>query len=255
MKDKEPKAYHITYDIEEDVCPNEEREDYLPSGIDELYVHSKPYLMVFEVGKTGKPHHHFYFYSKFCKNTLKKKFEEELKTQVYFSDPDNVKYKKYDCDGVRGVEIYLVKGIKNHMSKDDNIENMESQPYIVRCNQQYYDRKDPKGLTWLGFCRQKYEEVIKKMRSRKKEVADDTKAKNEAEIQVILKDLENYPSYSRSEIVDYLTFTHYVKPEYNFTDVRCKNMFWRILKIKNPNEYKNQLHSRIANICGLISQN
>jgi len=243
MKDKEYKAWHITYDL------SEEWDDTKLDNFKGLYSDTRPYLLVKEEGKTGKLHHHFYFSSKYCKNSLKKKFEAVTLESVYFSDPDSQKYKKYDIDGVRGVEIYLHKGVTNHMSKNDDLHIA---PVILLSNFFYYGRKNDErsgGETWSDFCREKYYQTIVKMKSWKQEVAKQTKERQQTEIQVILKDLENYPSYSRSEILDYLAYTHFVKPEYNFSEMRAKSLFWKILKEKSPNEYKNDMRQKLDRIC------
>lgn len=246
MKDKEAKAWHITYDVDEENY----NEDLYKQKFTGLYVETKPYYLVFEIGKTGKWHHHFYFYSKLCKNNLKKKFEAITLEPVYFSDPDSLKYTKYDADGVKGVEIYLHKGVTNHMSKNDDLDVT---PCAILYNKAYYDRKTEghygKGETWSQFCRNKYEASVTSMKEWKQEVAKQTKERQQTEIQVILKDLQNYPSYSRSEILDYLAYTHFVKPEYTFSETRAKSLFWKILKEKSPNEYKNDMRQKLDRIC------
>jgi len=245
MKDKDSKSWHITYDISEEHKEKYDEESY-KQKFTGLYEETKPYLLVFEIGKTGKWHHHFYFYSKLCKNSLKKKFEAITLEPVYFSDPDGQKYKKYDVDGVRGVEIYLHKGVTNHLDKNDDLKVI---PCKVLYNKSYYNRETSTGITWSCFCRKKYEMSIEKMKNWKQEVAKQTKERQQTEIQVILKDLENYPSYSRSEILDYLAYTHFVKPEYNFSEMRAKNLFWKILKEKSPNEYKNDMRQKLDRLC------
>jgi len=123
----------------------------------------------------------------------------------------------------------------------------------VLYNKYYYDRKElehySKGETWSQFCRKKYENIIERMKEWKQEVAKQTKERQQTEIQVILKDLENYPSYSRSEILDYLAYTHFVKPEYSFSEMRAKSLFWKILKEKSPNEYKNDMRQKLDKLC------
>jgi len=215
-KEKIAKHYHITYDVD-----NEENDGTLVDEIlDKIRPEPNPqYLFVGEIGKTGKYHHHAIFWSKKCKNTLRNQIQEVVPSQVYFSNPSADKYRKYEVNGVKGVEIYLSKGKTNHMSKEDDIK-----------------------------VRKQYEEQITKMKKYTAEVKKQSEEKKKTEWLGVLKDLEEKIQMTPEQIVEYLADTHYMKEEINFSEARAKWLYWKLLKLKCPWEYKIRVTNCLLNI-------
>ncbi|AXH78560.1 MAG: hypothetical protein [Circular genetic element sp.] len=235
------KTYHITWDK---TNTDEDHSDHLLVKKTSVVHEASPFLFVYEIGITGKLHYHAYFSSQFSKNTIKKKLHDILKKQVYFSDPGNPKYLKYEKDGVKGVEIYLMKGIKNHMRSSDDLEVV---PFIIWRNETYYtDSLEGR----LAHIRSVYVKVITSMKSYKSEVAKISKEKKLTEWQLVLKDIKDLPFDSAWCIKDYLAYTHYCRPEYNFSENGFKNLYRKILKEKDLNHYK----SYIRNIMDSMTQ-
>lgn len=232
------KSYHITWDTQGD--------DDLEIIKKTLCVQtSKPYLFVHEYGVTGKSHYHGYFTSQYSKNTVKNKIQEGLKTSVYFTNPEHPKYLKYSQDGVLGVEIYLVKGETNHMKPNDDLKVM---PLIIWSNNSYYSILPEGGR--MAHIRKVYENVITKMKNYKTEVSKISKEKTLTEWQLILKDLQEMAIDTDSQIKDYLAYTHYTREKYNFTENGFRNLYRKIKKNKNINNYKNY----IRNIMDVMTQ-
>jgi hypothetical protein len=223
------KSYHITFDKTDGLQINTIMVDLDISM-------SSPYLLVYELGVTGKEHYHMYFFSSRCKNTLKTKSQKLLKTEVYFSNPENIKYNKYNKDGVKGVEIYLLKGKTNHMKQNDDIGVT---PSIILSNKAYYTEAR------ISFIRSIYENTIKGMKDYKKTVAKITTERKETEWQEILKEITLNPIYSPSDIKDYLAYQHYTKEKYNFSENGFKNLYRKILKKVDVNNYKNLIRNKM----------
>lgn len=236
------KSYHVTWDQRISFAIFKFMiEDLDKKGI---ILKSQPYIFVQEIGITGKVHFHGYFHSKFCKNTVKKKFQEELGTQVYFTDPTHPKYLKYNRDGVLGVEIYLMKGETNHMKSTDDLEVT---PSICMVNSEYYGDPLETG-TRLHHIRKIYEKVIEDMKKYKSEVANISKEKKLTEWQLILKDIETHSLDTRSQIKDYLAFVHYSREKYNFSENGFKTLYRKIYKLKTPKDYSRYIRERMDEI-------
>lgn len=244
------KNYHITYDKNdhfEDDGQYVQNTTSVPelietSGLIDL---TKPYLMVYEVGVTGKEHYHMFFHSTKCKNTLKNKLQDICRTAVYFSNPSNPKYLKYKQDGVLGVEIYLFKGETNHMKMNDDLQVL---PSVIIVNREYYGNEEDTSSR-LAFIRSKYQEQIEKMLKYKKEVAHITAERKKTEWEEILKDISVNPLHSASDIKEYLCYQHYTKEKYNFSENGAKNLFRKILKKIDINQYKNLIMNKMDLIC------
>jgi len=255
QKEKKIKSYHITFDLCPDFlldpkdyhmsceCPEDCIEESIRAS--ECYMKSLPYLLVREIGVTGKLHYHMYFHSTKCKNTLKKHLEQITKATVYFSDPNNVKYSKYNKDGVLGVEIYLSKGFTNHMKMDDDLKVT---PSYIFYNMEYYGNHLDEGSK-LEFIRSKYELAITEMRKYKKQVAEISSERKMNEWQEILKDISVSPLHSTTDIKQYLCYQHYTKEKYTFTENGAKNLYRRILKKIDINSYKNLIMNKMDLIC------
>jgi hypothetical protein len=231
---KKTKSYHVTYDgpavkwIEDDGN----------------VVLNLPYLVVEEQGATGKQHIHAYFHSQLSRNTLRSRITQECKTMVSFSDPESVKYQKYNKDGVKGVEIYLMKGKTNHMKANDDSKVL---PLIKCLNKAYYGSVFEPG-TRLDKIRRIYEKATLDMKNYKSTVAKITTERKKTELELCLKDLENCQGQTAQTVKDYLAYTHYMRKEYNFTENGYKNLFRKILKEKFPDIYKNQIRNRMDEI-------
>jgi len=222
------KTYHVTWDTTA-------LDDVKTSGI----VHTQsPYLFVHEIGITGKKHYHGYFTSQFSKNTIKNKLQNILKVPVYFSDPANPKYLKYNQDGALGVEIYLLKGQTNHMRSNDDLKVT---PLIVWHNKTYYGNTITEAR--LQHIRKIYEDVITSMKNYKAEVSSIQQEKKLTEWQLILKDLDELTIDTEQQIKDYLAYTHYCREKYHFTENGFKNIYRKIMKHKNLNKYKNYIRN------------
>ncbi|AXH78769.1 MAG: hypothetical protein [Circular genetic element sp.] len=237
------KAWHITWDKSED--NSTEHTDHLLVNTTGIVNVNLPYLFIHEVGVTGKLHYHGYFSSQYSKNTIKKKLQEVLKKNVYFSNPDNPKYLKYDRDGVKGVEIYLLKGVTNHMRSTDDLKVI---PFVIWQNIPYYGSTINEGR--MEHIRNVYEKVITSMKSYKSEVSKISKEKKMTEWQLVLKDIHDLCLDSAWCVKDYLAYTHYTRPEYNFSENGFKNLYRRILKEKDINHYKDY----IRNIMDVMTQ-
>jgi len=240
------KSYHVTWD---DLPTHDKYGLYPDSSIKDLMEHdiiceTQPYLFVDEIGITGKFHYHGYFHSKFSKNTVKKKFQQFLGTQVYFTDPTHPKYKKYERDGVLGVEIYLMKGKTNHMKSTDDLKVY---PSIQIAKTSYYG-DNIETATRLQHIRKIYEKVVEDMKKYKSEVANISKEKKLTEWQLILKDIETHTLDTRSQIKDYLSFVHYSREKYHFSENGFKNLFRKIFKFKNPEHYSRYIRERMDEI-------
>jgi len=265
-KEKKMKSYHITFDAwnifededgsyAPDISPEEKidnliNEEYgtncaLASYAGKVIEKNMPYLMIREYGVTGKEHYHMYFHSTMCKNTIKKKLDELIRTTIYFSNPSNPKYRKYETDGVLGVEIYLCKGETNHMKINDDLKVI---PYVILSNTSYYGNWED-TTSRIRFIRQKYEEQIEKMKKYKKSVADISAERKKSEWEEILKEITAQPLHSSSDIKDYLSYQHYTKEKYNFTENGAKNLYRKILKKIDINQYKNLIRNKFDLIC------
>ncbi len=234
------KAYHVTWD------ESIEMGDPWEIGLlkdSKLVAEGLPYLFVHEIGVTGKDHFHGYFHSTFCKNTIKTKLQGLFKVNVYFSNPENPKYLKYNRDGVLGVEIYLLKGNLNHMKSNDDLKVL---PSLVWLNKEYYGLDIKQGR--LAHIRGIYEKVITEMKNYKGTVAKITQERKKSELQLCLKDLEIGQGETPMCIRNYLAYTHYMRKEYNFTENGYKNLYRKILKEKFPNIYKDQIRQRMDEI-------
>lgn len=239
------KSYHVTWDAAPELCEANGGAGHPPvSDIKAMIVTSQPYLFVREIGITGKIHFHGYFFSDKCKNTVKKKMQELFKVPVYFTDPENPKYLKYKRDGVLGVEIYLMKGEKNHMKPNDDLKVT---PFKLLWNTEYYGVDDEPG-TKLHHIRKIYKKTIEDMKNYKSTVAKITKERKETEWQLILKDINNYCLDTRSQIKDYLAFVHYKREKYNFTENSAKSLFRKIFKLKQEQNYLRYIRERMDEI-------
>jgi len=250
-KEKKMKSYHITFDDWKGTFNGHQHVDTAISKIlkivkdNDTIASSMPYLVVYEIGVTGKEHYHMYFHSQKCKNTLKKRLEKEIRTAVYFSDPSNPKYLKYETDGVLGVEIYLMKGKTNHMK---SIDDLKVTPSVILANRAYYGHEEDSSSR-LTFIRNKYEEQIDKMKKYKKEVAHITTERKKTEWEEILKDISVNPLHTTSDIKDYLSYQHYTKEKFNFTENGARNLYRKILKKIDINQYKNLVRNKLDLIC------
>jgi len=228
------KSYHITWDTKDlQTWDFDDTDQVAKTG---LVAQAHPYLFVKEIGVTGKLHYHGYFHSTFSKNTIKNKLQELLETPVYFSNPDNPKYLKYSQDGVLGVEIYLIKGVKNHMRGTDDLKMT---PFIKWHNIEYYGPSINEGR--LQHIRNKYEKVVTSMKNYKSEVSKISKENKLSEWQLVLKDLTDLAIDTEHQIKDYLAYTHYTREKYNYSENGFKNLYRKIMKHKNINKYKNYI--------------
>lgn len=258
---KENHAYHVTYDCNEHNSVKEFADDwsggknytvYGNGHINELFRDPKlginkvmPYLWVYEIGTTGKEHYHCYFYSTKTRNTVKKYMFNHCKSQIKISDPFHDKYKVNNEDGVYGVEIYLHKGKKNHMCKNDDLKVM---PSIISSNLEYYG--DLKNKTSRSYkIRQKYEKIIKEMQNYSEQCRQISDERKLTEIQTILKDFEKSSTVTPAEIRNYLIDVHYMRPKYLYSENGFKRIFLKILKEKNPFQYKEIMRDRMLSIC------
>lgn len=237
------KTWHITWDKQNQEC--DIHNEHLLINKTGIVHTSSPYLFVYEVGVTGKYHYHGYFASQYSKNTIKKKVQEALATNVYFSNPDNPKYLKYNKDGALGVEIYLLKGVTNHMRSTDDLKVT---PHVIWHNSKYYGPAILEGR--LQHIRNVYEKVITSMKQYKTEVSKISKEKKLTEWQLVLKDIKDLSLDTAWCVKDYLAYTHYTRPEYNFSENGFKNLYRRILKENDINHYKDY----IRNIMDVMTQ-
>ena len=203
-----------------------------------------PYMWVLEIGTTGKYHYHCYFYSSKSKNTVKKYFFEHAKENLKVSDPDNLKYAKYGRDGVIGVEIYLHKGITNHMCKTDDLKVL---PRKIIQNEDFYG--DIKNETSRSYkIRKMYEKIIEDLKKYAKECRTINEENKLTEFQLILKDLEKKPTMEAHEIKSYMIDTHYMRPKYVYSENGFKRLFLKITREKNEKLYKQILKDSMNSI-------
>ena len=148
---------------------------------------------------------HFYFHSRRCKNTVKKYLEQWGMTNLLFSDSLNKKYAKYNSTGtigpMLGVEIYLLKGVTNHMSPDDDLKVL---PNILLHSPQY----TPEYKAVIRSC---YQDIVVKLRSYKKEIKKINDDRKKRERECIMEDLKFQITMPIENIRDYVK-KHYAKP-------------------------------------------
>ena len=252
QSERDYKPYHITYDFNEyNSHKRIQRMHANTSNIKDaledkrLGINKKmPYLWVQEIGVTGKQHIHCYFFSSKSKNTVKKYFFEHSKQQMQVSNPNDAKYAKYDKDGVKGVEIYLLKGETNHMNKNDDLKVM---PYIILANNEYYGHINIK-TTRLYKIRDMYEKITQDLKKYAKECRTINEENKLTEFQLILKDLTDKRQMTAEEIKKYMIDVHYLRPKYVYSENGFKRLFLKILREKNEDLYKIILSNSMNNI-------
>lgn len=255
QSEREYKPYHITYDFNEYNSFLSNNGTNVRHGsikhIDDalndkrLAINSKmPYLWVHEIGVTGKDHFHCYFFSSKSKNTIKKYLFEHTKEALKVSNPNDTKYAKYDKDGVKGVEIYLLKGQTNHMNKNDDLKVI---PSIISLNKEYYGRI--KNETSRSYkIRSIYEQIIEDLKKYAKECRSINEENKLTEFQLILKDLSEKQLMSPQDIQRYLRDIHYMRPKYVYSDNGFKRLFLKILREKNEYLYKQCMENSMISI-------